>query len=236
MSANTFSGRPLYLQVRDALAERIAAGAWKPGAALPNESDLAQAFGVGVATMRRALQTLEKEGVLGRRGATAPSARQQVGQALSCLSDMWHADVGENCTKVTLGPVSSAMASSMEVARLGLQDQRKVHRIQRVRCYRDRPFMIETVSVPAHLFPDVVSRMELAADISLMAEHHGLRLGKAEERAHVACADLTVAQALGIASGTSVLVLDRMTFAGDGRAVEWRVGHCHFAHMANAGI
>ena len=236
MSANNFSGRPLYLQVRDALAERIAAGAWRPGAALPKESDLAQAFGVGVATMRRALQTLEKEGVLGRRGATAPSARRQVGEALSCLSDMWHADVGENCTKVTLGTVSSAMASSMEVARLGLQDQRKVYRIRRVRSHRDRPFMIETVSVPAHLFPDLMSRMELAADIALMAEHHGMRPAKAEERAYVACADSTVAEALGVASGTSVLVLDRVAFAGDGRALEWRVGHCHFARASNADI
>ena len=236
MSANNFSGRPLHLQVRDALAERIAAGAWRPGAALPSASDLAQAFGVGVATMRRALQTLEKEGVLGRRGATAPSARQQVGEALSHLSDMWHADVGENCTKVTLGPVSSAMASSMEVARLGLHDQRKVYRVQRLRSHRDRPFMMETVSVPAHLFPDFTSRMELAADISLMAEHHGLRLGKAEERAYVACADSGVAEALGIASGTSVLVLDRVAFAGDGRALEWRVGHCHFARAGDSGI
>jgi GntR family transcriptional regulator len=236
MSANNFSARPLYLQVRDALAERIAAGAWKPGAALPNESDLAQAFGVGVATMRRALQTLEKEGVLGRRGATAPSARQQVGEALSHLGDMRRADVGENCTEVTVGPVSTAMASSMEVARLGLQDQRKVHRIQRVRCHGDRPFMMETVSVPAHLFPDVMSRMELAADISLMVEHHGLRLGRAEERAYVACADLAVAEAFGIASGTSVLVLDRVAFAGDGRAVEWRVGHCHVARARDAEI
>jgi GntR family transcriptional regulator len=236
MSANTFSGRPLYLQIRNALAERIAAGAWRPGAALPKESDLAQAFGVGVATMRRALQTLEKEGVLGRRGATAPSARQQVGEALTCLSDIRRADVGENCTKVTLGPVSSAMASSMEATRLGLQDRCKVHRIQRVRCHRDRPFMIEAASVPAHLFPDVMSRMELAADISRMAEHHGMRLGKAEERAYVACADSTVAEALGIAPGTSVLVLDRVAFADDGRALEWRIGHCHFARAGEAGI
>jgi GntR family transcriptional regulator len=34
-----FSTRPLYLQLRDALAERIAHGEWKPGTAIPNESD-----------------------------------------------------------------------------------------------------------------------------------------------------------------------------------------------------
>ena len=32
-----FSTRPLYLQVKDTLIQRIVAGAWKPGAAIPNE-------------------------------------------------------------------------------------------------------------------------------------------------------------------------------------------------------
>ena len=31
MPTNHFSTRPLYLQLRDALAERVAAGEWKPG-------------------------------------------------------------------------------------------------------------------------------------------------------------------------------------------------------------
>jgi GntR family transcriptional regulator len=41
-----FSTKPLYLQLRDALAERISVGAWKPDAVIPNESDLAREFGV----------------------------------------------------------------------------------------------------------------------------------------------------------------------------------------------
>src|SRR5262245_26265188 len=133
MSANTFSGRPLYLQVRDALAQRIAAGAWNPGASLPDENELAKAFGVGVGPVRRALQALEREGVLGRRREAATFAGGPVAGLLSACADFFPADVGENCTKVTVGPVSTVIASSMEVARLGLQDRRIVHRIRRVR-------------------------------------------------------------------------------------------------------
>ena len=44
ISSSRFSNRPLYLQLRDALAERIANGEWKPTAAIPNESDLAREF------------------------------------------------------------------------------------------------------------------------------------------------------------------------------------------------
>ena len=46
-----FSTRPLYLQVRDALGERIAGGEWKPSTAIPNEGDLARQFGVSPGTI-----------------------------------------------------------------------------------------------------------------------------------------------------------------------------------------
>ena len=59
--------RPLYLQARDAVAKRIAAGEWKPGAVLPNEADLAQEFSVSPGTMRKALDLLKSERLLIRR-------------------------------------------------------------------------------------------------------------------------------------------------------------------------
>ena len=62
-----FSTKPLYLQLRDALAERIASGEWKPGTAIPNESDLAREFGVSAGTMRKALDLMEAEHLLTRR-------------------------------------------------------------------------------------------------------------------------------------------------------------------------
>ena len=45
MTEKRYSIRPLYLQVRDALAQRIATGEWKPGDAIPNENDLARQLG-----------------------------------------------------------------------------------------------------------------------------------------------------------------------------------------------
>ena len=55
------------MQLRDALAERIASGEWKPGSAIPNEGDLAREFGVSAGTMRKALSLLENEHLITRR-------------------------------------------------------------------------------------------------------------------------------------------------------------------------
>jgi GntR family transcriptional regulator len=55
-----FKNRALYLQVRDALSQRIASGEWMPGFALPNEGDLAREVGVSSGTMRKALELMER--------------------------------------------------------------------------------------------------------------------------------------------------------------------------------
>ena len=67
MTENRFLIRPLHVQVRDALAQRIATGEWKPGDAIPSENDLARQLGVSPGTIRRSLHLLESEHLLKRR-------------------------------------------------------------------------------------------------------------------------------------------------------------------------
>jgi len=62
-----FSVEPLYIQVRDSLATRIASGEWKPNTTIPNEMDLARELGVSPGTMRKSLDLLELEGLVTRK-------------------------------------------------------------------------------------------------------------------------------------------------------------------------
>ena len=75
--------RALYLQVRDALAERIAGGEWKPGSAIPNEGDLSRQFGVSAGTMRKALEVLEDERLLTRRQGRGTFVNDQTSDELA---------------------------------------------------------------------------------------------------------------------------------------------------------
>lgn len=54
----------LWRQIADDLLAEIRAGALAPGARLPTEPDLADAYGVARQTMRRAIRELRNEGVL----------------------------------------------------------------------------------------------------------------------------------------------------------------------------
>lgn len=55
------SASPLYAQVADALRERIVKGTWPIGTQIPTLPELAQEFGVGLITVRQAVQLLKNE-------------------------------------------------------------------------------------------------------------------------------------------------------------------------------
>ena len=59
-------GRPLYQQVHDQLAERLA-GHHDPHQKLPSEEELAREYGVSQGTVRKALTMLKDECVVVRR-------------------------------------------------------------------------------------------------------------------------------------------------------------------------
>src|SRR3974390_924589 len=61
-----FQVRPLYLQVRDAVFERIRSGQLKSGGVLPSEMDLHRELGVSLGTLRKALGVLESEQLIVR--------------------------------------------------------------------------------------------------------------------------------------------------------------------------
>src|SRR3712207_3053435 len=69
---------PLYQRLHDELSARIAAQQWRPGEAIPTESELVRQFSASVGTVRKAIDMLVAEGVLERfqgRGTFVRRAR-----------------------------------------------------------------------------------------------------------------------------------------------------------------
>ncbi len=225
-----FSKKPLYVQLRDVLAERISAGAWRPGSAIPNESDLAREFGVSAGTMRKALDIMEAERLLTRRQGRGTFVNDQASDELSLRFSNLRSANGQHLDGQTeTTHVSEDAASDGERQRLQLGPQERIYHIHRTCLHRSQPFMIERAAVPAALFPGLAEKGALASRIIVLAQQYGVLLGKAEERVTIGPAAEAVAEALNVATGTPVMVLDRVAQALDGRPVEWRMGWCHLA-------
>jgi GntR family transcriptional regulator len=225
-----FSTRPLYLQVRDALASRIAMGEWKPNAAIPNEGDLAREFGVSSGTMRKALDLMEGERLLTRRQGRGTFVNDQSSDELSVRYSNIRTAGGERITgEMNVVSIAQGPANAAECGRLRLRPDDKVWRIRGVRLHKGEAFMVEDAVMPAALFPDLDEQKELSSRIVVLAQQYGILLGKGDERVSIGAASPEVAETLKLTPGVPILLLDRLVHDLSGRAVEWRVGMGQFA-------
>jgi len=64
LHVNPSSGVPLYLQIESQVKQALAAGALRPGEALPSVRRLAQELGINPNTVARAYQNLEQAAVI----------------------------------------------------------------------------------------------------------------------------------------------------------------------------
>jgi GntR family transcriptional regulator len=225
-----FSTRPLYLQVRDALASRIAGGEWKPNAAIPNEGDLAREFGVSSGTMRKALDLMEGERLLTRRQGRGTFVNDQASDELAVRYSNIRTVDGERITgEVNMLGMTQGSANAAECARLRMRPDDRVWRIQRVRMHKGEPFMVEEVAMPVALFPGLDEQNDFSNRIVVLAQQYGILLGKGDERVAIGSASPAVAEALNLKATAPILVLDRVVQDLGGRPVEWRLGMGHFA-------
>ncbi len=227
---NGLSTRPLYLQVRDVLAERIAKGSWKPGKPMPNELDLATEYGVSTGTMRKALDVMEGERLITRQQGRGTFVNDQTSAEMANrFSAIRDANGQRIAGQVEMGEVSEGSANELECARLRLRPRDPVYRLSCVRLHQDRPFMVEDSSMPAELFPRLTEINGFPHPIGALAQRHGILVGKAEERISVDVATPAVAVALRVPPSSPIMVLDRVMHTLDGRPIEWRVGKCHLS-------
>ena len=179
-----FFTQPLYLQLRDALAERIARGEWKPGTAIPGEGDLARELGVSKGTVRKALDLLESERLLSRRQGRGtfvidPGSQRQRFNNFRLANGA--AAEGEASTL----DIVMAEANNSECTRLQLAPGDQVYRISRLRLHQGKAFMIEAASLPAVLFPQLLERTFRSHRLVEIAQAYSLLLGNSEERIFV---------------------------------------------------
>jgi GntR family transcriptional regulator len=215
--------------VRDALVERIATGVWKPGFAVPNEGELARDLGVSAGTVRKAMQLLEADKLVTRRQGRGTFVNDPASDELACRFIRLRTADGEAVSgEVTSQVVREGTANELECSRLRLRAGDRVYRIRRVRSYKARNFMVADVTLPAGLFPRLAGKGDIPTRVGALAPWNGMLLGRVEERVTVGVPPEEVADLLGIATGTPVLLLDCvLSLLGSHRRVAWRIGHVH---------
>ena len=221
------STEPLYTQVRNLLAQRIARGVWSPGSMLPNEGELARELGVSPGTVRKALDVLESDRlVLRRQGRGTSVVDLATGEVAARFSNLRNGKGERIVGDMELLAQTRDAPSEIEQQRLQLSTGDPVLRTTRLRRYKDQLFMHEQIALAVSRFPGLEGEDAGAYRISALAQRCGVHLVKASERVTLEQATPQTAKRLEVEAHTQLLKLDRVIYTAGGDPVQWRIALC----------
>ncbi|TSH90668.1 GntR family transcriptional regulator [Verticiella sediminum] len=209
----------LYVQIKDLLRGHILEGRYPPHCKLPSENDMIRAFAVSRITVRQALNDLEKEGLIFRmHGKGTFVAKQSTFQDLGRLQGFGEAmrQMGYD-TYNKLVSIREVAASPQVREQLRLDKGARVTELQRVRFLNREPISLDVTYVPIAI-GERLAREDLATrDVFAILENdYGLALGHADLQISSMLADARLARHLGVADGSPVLFIERLTHTMDG--------------------
>jgi GntR family transcriptional regulator len=227
-AAGRFSTRPLYLQAKDMLVQRIVAGSWKPGGAIPNEIELSRELGISVGTVRKALDEMEGDHLISRRQGRGTFVIDQTTDECASRFSNIHSPEGIRIAgEVQSCEIEPATANAKETRMLQLRNGESVLRLHRVLLHDGHPLMVEESTIPQSRFPGLAEEAQVSPSIVVLAQRYGVLLARAQEKISVEVADGDTADVLGVSEGTPLLKLDSVVFSIDGLPIEWRIAHCN---------
>jgi GntR family transcriptional regulator len=224
---------PLYLQVRARLIEGISAGHWRPGEAIPSESELARTHGVAIGTIRKAVDALVAEQVLDRRQGKGTFVTQH--DESRRLFHFFHvvADDGrKSYPEVRTLAFRRDRADAAAAEALAIARHEKVIRIRNVLAIDGVARIVDDITLPAALFPGLTEKIFLARGNTiyhLYQSRYGINVLRADERLRAVLAGSDDARVLGIEVGAPLLEIRRVALTFRDRPVELRVSRVNTA-------
>jgi len=213
------SALPLYQQLQRTLRDAIDKRILDADDALPAERDLAADFSVSRITVRKAIKGLVSEGLLVRQHGSGTFVRPRVEKNFSKLTS-FSEDMrarGRTPKSVWLHKGAGAVTPEEALA-LRLSPGTPVFRFHRIRFADDAPMAIEYATVVASCLGSVEA---VKSSLYEALEQTGNRPVRALQRLRAVLLNAEQAERLGAQERDAGLLVERLGFLADRRAVEF---------------
>lgn len=235
----TFS--PLYRQIKGLILQALDNGEWRPGEAIPSETELAQRFNVSQGTVRKAIDEMAAENLLVRRQGKGtfvashsdPRAFFRFLRLVPLSGEIEPArSVPLECWRAKAGPEAARV--------LNLKLGEPIIIVRRLLEFSGKPVVVDEIYLSGETFAGLtleVLKEHQGSLYSLFETRFGVRMVRAEERLRAVAADRTSAELLRVAEGSPLLSVERVSFTYGDRPVEWRRGlystaaHCYLNEL-----
>lgn len=208
---------PMYLQICETLRREIAAGRLCDGQRLPPERELAEGYGTTVRTLRKALRTLEDDGLL--RRVQGSGNYVQSSNALSGVYSMFRLELREGGGLPTARVLSvDWLAKPADLPRFGCDE--KATRIRRHRFLDARSCAVEEIWLDGGA--GRLTRAMLSDSLYRTYQQHlGFWITRAEDRVAVGQVPPWAPPEFTAAPGATVGYIERQSWAQTRTAVEF---------------
>jgi len=221
---NSSSRVPLYTEVYAKLRERILAGDYKVGDALPSEPRLREEFDVSTITVRRAIHELSLDGLIEPRQGIGNMVRDASARSVTVGLSSFTSDVVQGRLRLVRTLLADeVVSSSTEVAeKLHVQRGSLVRRLVRLDCEGNSPLEVDEVFVPMALAYTITTGIAGSpAFMELWRQAAGPDTARTEFEIWIDKATESDQGLLKIGSDCPVLVVAEQVFDSSDRPCAW---------------
>jgi len=213
---------PLYHQLTGILKAEIESGKWRAGEQLPTETNLAELFGISKITVRQGLQELAELGYIrreqGRGTFVAPRKFDEGPRGLTSFTEEMKRHDLVATARVLAQSVGEADARVAQALQLPVKSP--VFVLKRLRLASGEAMTLQTAHLPAAFVPGLKVDHD-ASLYEILQQRFHLYPARARETYFAAAADKSAAGLLGIAAGSPVFTVERVTFLPNERPFEF---------------
>lgn len=220
-----FSGRTqLYYQLYDILYDDIKNGVYKPKELLPTENELIERYGVSRVTVRKAMDMLLNEGIIGKkRGYGSFVLNKKVEQTLNKVlhfSNEMEKRGYKSSSKMLINEKVYANKTIAEA--LSIAEGTPLIHVNRLRFANNEPMCIESAYLIYDMCPDVLcydfSEMSLR---NLLVERYNIIWKRAHQKMFAVKANARFSKHLNIEEGDPMIYIERISYTQDDQPGEY---------------
>jgi len=209
------TGQPRHEQISDHFREKIEEGELTPNEQLPSEHELCEQFDVSRVTVRRALQTLENEGLIYRRqGLGSFVTEVSVPHGLVRLTDF-----AQDMAKAGLEARSEIVRHEQAGApagvahQLGIDPEQPIVRLDRRRLGSGRVVAFDRTWLPL-FYGQLLEGHDLEQHTiySILEENYDIPVLGGHYHIEADCADAALAEVLDWEEGKPLLMIRRLSY------------------------
>ncbi|MDR1251795.1 MAG: GntR family transcriptional regulator [Treponema sp.] len=209
------SSKPLYVQLKGIIKEKIENGEWQPNEMIPSENELASSYGISRMTARSVVTQLVAEGSLYRvQGKGTFICEDKIE-----MTSLSYAGIRSQLEKkgydveTRLLDVRQIPARGSAAQHLGLSPGSLVYEIKRIRIANKIPISYHHSFIPVS-FCENLEEYDLQNEqlCDIMSAHYGLRRTYSVETLESYLADDQKAEVLGIGYGFPLILLQDIIF------------------------